>query len=156
MTTLKTRTYLITFIKVVVFLLYTFHLKALLELLGETCIKIIIIILIIIRAGTPFVSDSFNLKWKPKSIDPKIRYILDSSLSGRNYWREGYQRGLLLVVLLSLLYVFHLKALLIIELLGETRIIILIIILIIIHAGTLLVSNPVHLSWNPKYIIFWD
>ena len=42
------------------------------------------------------------------------------------------------------------------ELLGETRIIILIIILIIIHAGTPLVNNPFHLIWNPKYIEFWD
>ena len=50
----------------------------LLELLGE--IRIIrIIILIIIRAGTPLVSHSFNFNWKPKCIDPKIQYILDSS-----------------------------------------------------------------------------
>ena len=43
----------------------------------------------------------------------------------------------------------------IIEFLGETRIII-IIQIIIISAGTPLVSNSFHLSWNPKYIEFWD
>ena len=47
----------------------------------------------------------------------------------------------------------------IIELLGETRIIIIIIIiviLIIISAGTHLVSNSFHFSWNPKYIQCWN
>ena len=44
-----------------------------------------------------------------------------------------------------------------IESLGETRIIILILLLIIIiSAGTTLVSYSFHLSWNPKYIEFWD
>ena len=28
-----------------------------------------------------------------------------------NYWREGYQRGLLLLVVVFLLYAFHLKTL---------------------------------------------
>ena len=51
----------------------------LLELLGETRIIIILILIIIIRAGTPLVSHSFNFNWKPKCIDPKIQYILDSS-----------------------------------------------------------------------------
>ena len=51
----------------------------LLELLGETRIIRIIILIIIIRAGTPLVSHSFNFNWKPKCIDPKIQYILDSS-----------------------------------------------------------------------------
>ena len=46
---------------------------------------------------------------------------------------------------------------LLIEFLGETRIIIIIIIqIIIISAGTPLVSNSFHFSWNPKYIEFWD
>ena len=44
----------------------------------------------------------------------------------------------------------------IIELLGETRIIILLLIIIIISAGTPLVSNSFHFSWNPKYIQFWN
>ena len=67
------------------FLLFLLLLLLLLELLGETRIIIIIIIIIIIRAGTPLVSHSFNFHWKPKCIDPKIQYILDSSLSGRDY-----------------------------------------------------------------------
>ena len=47
--------------------------------------------------------------------------------------------------------------LLLLEFLGETRIIIIIIIqIIIISAGTPLVSNSFHFSWNPKYIEFWD
>ena len=49
------------------------------KVLGETPIIRIIILIIIIRAGTPLVSHSFNLNWKPKCIDPKIQYILDSS-----------------------------------------------------------------------------
>ena len=49
------------------------------ELLGETRIIRIIILMIIIRAGTSLVSHSFNFNWKPKCIDPKIQYILDSS-----------------------------------------------------------------------------
>ena len=53
------------------------------QLLGET--GIIRIPIIIICAGTPLVSHSFNFNWKPKCIDPKIQYIFDSSLSGRNY-----------------------------------------------------------------------
>ena len=57
------------------------------------------------------------------------------------------------LLLLLLLYVFHLKTL--VEVLGETRIII-IIQIIIISAGTPLVSNSCHLSWNPKYIEFLD
>ena len=45
----------------------------------------------------------------------------------------------------------------IIEFLGETRIIIIIIQqIIIISAGTRVVSNSFHFSWNPKYIEFWD
>ena len=48
----------------------------------------------------------------------------------------------------------------ILEFLGETRIIIIIIIIIqqiiMISAGTPLVSNSFHFSWNPKYIEFWD
>ena len=55
------------------------------ELLGETRIIRIIPLLIIIRTGTPFLSDSFNFNVKPKCIDPKIQYSLDSSLSGRDY-----------------------------------------------------------------------
>ena len=51
----------------------------LLELLGETRIIRMIILLIIIRAGTPLVRHPFNFKCKPKCIDPKIHYILDSS-----------------------------------------------------------------------------
>ena len=54
-------------------------------LLGETRIIRILILIIIIRAGTPLVSHSFNFNWKPKCIDPKIQSILDSILSGRNY-----------------------------------------------------------------------
>ena len=50
---------------------------SIIELLGETRIIRIIILIIIIRAGTPLVSHSFN--WKPKCIDPKIQYILDFS-----------------------------------------------------------------------------
>ena len=49
------------------------------ELLGETRIIRIILLIIIIRAGTPLVSHSCNFNWKPKYIDPKIQYILDSS-----------------------------------------------------------------------------
>ena len=58
-------------------LLLLFLLLFLIELLGET--RIIRIIILIISAGTPLVSHSFNLNWKPKCIDPKIQYILDSS-----------------------------------------------------------------------------
>ena len=58
-------------------LLLLLLLLLLLELLGET--RIIIILIIIIRAGTPLVSHFFNFNWKPKCIDPKIQYILDSS-----------------------------------------------------------------------------
>ena len=47
----------------------------LLELLGETHIIRIIILIIIIRAGTPLVSHSFDFNWKPKCIDSKIHYI---------------------------------------------------------------------------------
>ena len=57
----------------------------LLELLVETRIIRIIILIIIIRAGSPLVSHPFNFNWKPKCIDPKIQYILDSSQSGRNH-----------------------------------------------------------------------
>ena len=47
------------------------------ELLGETrIIRILIQIIIIIRAGTPLVSHSLIFNWKPKCIDPKIQYIL--------------------------------------------------------------------------------
>ena len=46
-----------------------------LELLGEMRIRRILILLIIICPGTPFVSDSFNFNWKPKCIDNKIQYI---------------------------------------------------------------------------------
>ena len=49
------------------------------EFLGETRIIRIIILIIIIRAVAPLVSHSFNFNWKPKCIDPKIQYILDSS-----------------------------------------------------------------------------
>ena len=56
-----------------------------LEILGETRIVRIIIQIIIIRAGTSLVNHSFNFNWKPKCIYPKILYILDSRLSGRNY-----------------------------------------------------------------------
>ena len=49
------------------------------ELLGETRIIRIIILIIIIPAGTPLVSHSVNFNWKPKCIDPKLQYILDSS-----------------------------------------------------------------------------
>ena len=45
---------------------------------------------------------------------------------------------------------------LILEFLGETRIIIIIILIIIISAGTPLVSNSFHFSWNPKYIEVWE
>ena len=55
------------------------------EFLGETRIIRIIIVLIIIRSGIPLVSHSFKFNWKPKCIDPKVQYILDSSYSGRNY-----------------------------------------------------------------------
>ena len=55
------------------------------EFLGETRIIRIIIVLIIIRPGIPLVSHSFKFNWKPKCIDPKVQYILDSSYSGRNY-----------------------------------------------------------------------
>ena len=45
----------------------------------------------------------------------------------------------------------------IVEFLGETRIIIIIILqIIIITAGSPLVSNSFHFSWNPKYTEFWD
>ena len=54
-------------------------LYTLLELLGETRIIRIIILIIIIHAGTPLASHSFNFNCKPKCIDPKIQYILDSS-----------------------------------------------------------------------------
>ena len=67
------------------FLLLLLLLLLLLELLGETRIIRIIMLLIIIRAGTPLVSHSINFNWKPKCIDHKIQYILDSSKSGRNY-----------------------------------------------------------------------
>ena len=56
---------------------------------------------------------------------------------------------LLLLLLLSLL-------LLSLELLGETRIIIILLMIIIISAGTPLVSNSFHFSWNPKCIQFWN
>ena len=65
-------------------LLLLLFLLLLLEFLGEASIIRIIILIIIIRAGTPHVSLSFNFNWKPKCIDPKIQYILDSSSSGRN------------------------------------------------------------------------
>ena len=81
------------------------------ELLGETRIIRIILLIMMVRAGAPFVGDSFGFDWKPKCIDHKNQYILDSSLSGGDYWREGCRRGLLLVLLLVLLYVSHLKAL---------------------------------------------
>ena len=42
------------------------------ELLGETRKIRIIILIIIIRAGTPLGSHSFNFNWKPKCNDPKI------------------------------------------------------------------------------------
>ena len=51
----------------------------LIEFLGKTRIIRLIILIIIIRAGTPLVSHSFNFNWKPKCIDPKFQYILDSS-----------------------------------------------------------------------------
>ena len=44
----------------------------------------------------------------------------------------------------------------ILEFLGETRLTIIILQIIIIGAGTPLVSNSFHFSWNPKYIKFWD
>ena len=44
----------------------------------------------------------------------------------------------------------------IIEFLGETRIIMIILQMIIISAGIPLVSNSFHFSWNAKYIEFWD
>ena len=60
---------------------------------------------------------------------------------------------------------FEKNLVLIIELLGETRMIIVIIIIIIIiliiiqiiiiSAGTPLVSNSFHFSWNKKYTEFW-
>ena len=53
--------------------------SGIIELLGETRIIRIIILIIIIRAGTPLVGHSFSFNWKPKCIDPKMRYILDSS-----------------------------------------------------------------------------
>ena len=59
--------------------IYVYETLIILELLGETCIIRVIILMIIIRAGTPLVSNSFNFYWKPKCIDPKIQYILDSS-----------------------------------------------------------------------------
>ena len=40
--------------------------------------------------------------------------------------------------------------------LGEALIIIIIKQIKIISAGTPLVSNSSHFSWNPKYIEFWD
>ena len=72
---------------ILIIIINPFHLNRLLiiEVLGETCIIRIIIQIIITRAGTPHVSHSFNFNWKPKCIDPKIQYILDSSLSVRNY-----------------------------------------------------------------------
>ena len=67
---------------------------------------------------------------------------------------ERYLSVTMLLVLVFFLYPFRLKAL--IEFLGETRIIIIIILMIIISAGTPLVSNSFHFTWNPKYIEFWD
>ena len=63
-----------------------------------------------------------------------------------------YQRGLLLLVLLFLLYAFHLKTQ--VEVIGEKGIII---IIRIIRAGTTLVSSSFNFSWNPKPKIdtFW-
>ena len=49
------------------------------EFFGETRIIRIILLIIIIRAGTPPVSHYFSFNWKRKCIDPKIQYILDSS-----------------------------------------------------------------------------
>ena len=70
---------------------------------------------------------------------------------GCNYNWASFLNKVFIIILLILLLL-----LLLLELLGETRIIRIILLLIIISAGTPFVSNSFHLSWNPKYIEFWD
>ena len=55
------------------------------ELLGETRIIKIIILIITVRAGTPLVSHSFNFNRKPNCIDPKINIFWIPAKVEENY-----------------------------------------------------------------------
>ena len=63
---------------------------SIIELLGETRIIRIIILIIIIRAGTPLVSHSFNFNWKPKCIGLKIQYKVEGITDERGTSAEYY------------------------------------------------------------------
>ena len=70
------------------------------ELLGETRILRIIILIIIISAGTPLVSHSFNFNWKPKCIDPKIQYTY---FGFQLRWKELLTRGVPARIIISII-----------------------------------------------------
>ena len=78
--------------------------------------RIIRILILIICAGNPLVSHSFNYNWKPKCIDPKIQYnfYFGFQLKSKEFLTKGVPALIIIFVVVVVLYVFHLKTLLMI------------------------------------------